>query len=144
MPNISGLDRNPATREELAQLLAEGHVYKHCAEVFEVSTDTIKRWVKDKRVQQLVSEKRQERINRITRKTDSRLEAMLDNEHVDLSVEQIIAIRRALAPAPTSNPDGEAADLSVAETDLYRRLNEAVAEHPELAEKLGIELPTAA
>lgn len=142
MPNTSFLNRNPAAREQLAELLAEGKSYRECAPMFEVSYDTIKRGVKDKRVQQLVSELREARINRITRHTDAALEAKLTDPDLrdDLTVTEIVMIRKALAPAPTAASDGEV-DPSAAESDFYRKVSAAVADDPALADRLGIAAP---
>lgn len=97
---ISDLTRG-STREQLADLIAAGASRAEMAEAFSVHVDTITNWRKDRVVQQLVSERNRVRTNRIVARIDAAIERILDNaddEEQTLPVEDLIKIRRELAP----------------------------------------------
>ncbi len=140
MARTSELNRNPNARDQLAMLLAEGNDRPACAAVFEVHVDTITRWVKDPKVQARLSQLREERINRISRRTDHALEQRLIHHLEDMPTELLLQIRKTLTPAPTAAGSGDV-DPSAAESDLFQRLSRLAEGDPHVAAKLGLQTP---
>lgn len=84
-------------REQLAEMYASGAKRQEMADVFGVHPDVVTRWVKQPRIQALITEKIRARSNRILRRIDSELEKRL--EHPDkIDTKDMLAIRRELVP----------------------------------------------
>lgn len=141
MGGVSELDRNPDLREQIAEALHRGGTSAEVAEAVGFSERAIRRYKKDPLIQGLLSAKREERINSVTRTIDSSLEAKINDpeERKKLSIKELLEIRRELlGPAAQRLTVSKGADEGEAGAELYRKL----LENPELAEALGIAPPS--
>lgn len=126
MARTSLLDQNPDLRQQFAEAYVDGATRADLAETFDVHKDTITNWTKDAKVQAIVTQLREERVNRITRKVDARLEAILnDPERLKkMSTKDILEIRRTLAPAAqTLNQNHSGVKPGDAEAAAWEALN---------------------
>lgn len=137
----STLDRVDGLRDRLAELWADGCTNRYIAETLlkefaEIETEpcksTIINWRKDNQVTNKVNAIMRERVSRIVRRTDAGLESRLQNMD-DLTVKEIIEIRKEIAPARDVLDEAERADPAQAADDLFG----AAIEDPELAKKIA-------
>lgn len=135
------LDRVDGLRDAVAELWADGlsnkaiaeAVHAKFAEIEDVPVkNTIINWRHDEQVANKIHAIMRERISRIVRSTDSALAARLENAD-DLTVDEIIKIRKEIAPARDVLDDAERVDPADAASDLFG----AAIEDPELAKKIA-------
>lgn len=139
----STLDRVDGLRDRVAELWADGlsnkaiaeKVHSEFSEIEDVPVkNTIINWRHDEQVANKIHAIMRERISRIVRSTDSALAARL--EHADeLTVDEIIKIRKEIAPARDVLDDNERVDPGDAASDLFG----AAIEDPELAKRIASE-----
>lgn len=91
-----GLDE-PDAREELSDLMVRGLNGPEIAELMGRHVDTIRVWRKDEGVQELVSKKRRERVNRFVSKIDAELEKRLEHPE-KLTITELTKIRQTIQP----------------------------------------------
>lgn len=137
------LDRVDGLRDFIAEKWAEGltnkaiaeAVFSEFAEIESVPVkSTIINWRHDEQVANKVHAIMRERISRIVRRTDSSLEQRLENPD-ELTVDEIIKIRKEIAPARDVLDDAERVDPADAASDLFG----AAIDDPELAKKIASE-----
>lgn len=140
---INTLDRVDGLRERIAELWAEGTSNKGiaeavCREFAEIETPPVKstviNWRHDEQVANKIHAIMRERISRIVRRTDATLESRLENAD-ELTVKEIIDIRKEIAPARDVLDDAERSDPADAASDLFG----AAIDDPELARKIASE-----
>lgn len=128
MARTSLLDQNPDLRQQFAEKYVDGRTRAELADIFDVHEDTITRWTKDAKIQAIVTQLREERTNRITRKVDTRLEAIINDDELvkKLSIKDILEIRRTLAPAAQTVNNNHSGSIKPgdAEAAIWKRLNE--------------------
>lgn len=143
MGMTSTLDRVDGLRDLVAELWAEGYTNKAIAEAVhsefpEIESvpvkGTIINWRHDSQVANKIHAIMRERISRIVRKTDAGLEQRLENMD-DLTVDEIIKIRKEIAPARDVLDETERADPGQVASDLFG----AALDDPELAKKIASE-----
>lgn len=141
------LDRVDGLRDFIAEKWAEGLTNKAIAEaIFSEFADiesvpvksTIINWRHDEQVANKIHAIMRERISRIVRRTDSALAHRLENAD-DLTVDEIIKIRKEIAPARDVLDDAERVDPADAASDLFG----AAIDDPELAKKIAGEAANA-
>jgi hypothetical protein len=141
MGMTSTLDRVDGLRDRVAELWAEGYTNKAIAEAVHSEfaeiedcpvKNTIINWRQDSQVANKIHALMRERISRIVRKTDAALAGRLENAD-DLTVEEIIKIRKEIAPARDVLDEAERIDPSQAADDLFG----AAIDDPELAKKIA-------
>jgi hypothetical protein len=135
------LDRVDGLRDRIAELWADGYsnkgiaeaVQKEFAEIESVPVkSTIINWRHDEQVSNKIHAIMRERISRIVRRTDSALADRLENPD-ELTVDEIIKIRKEIAPARDVLDDAERIDPADAASDLFG----AAVDDPELAKKIA-------
>lgn len=135
------LDRVDGLRDRIAELWADGYSNKAIAEAVhkefaEIQDEPVKRtiinWRHDEQVKNKIHAIMRERITRIVRQTDSALAKRLENAD-ELTVEEIIKIRKEIAPARDVLDDAERVDPADAASDLFG----AAIDDPELARKIA-------
>jgi hypothetical protein len=135
------LDRVDGLRDRIAELWADGYsnkgiaetVHKEFAEIESVPVkSTIINWRHDEQVSNKIHAIMRERISRIVRCTDSALADRLENPD-ELTVDEIIKIRKEIAPARDVLDDAERIDPADAASDLFG----AAVDDPELAKKIA-------
>jgi hypothetical protein len=139
----STLDRVDGLRDRVAELWADGltnkaiaeKVHSEFSEIEDVPVkNTIINWRHDEQVANKIHAIMRERISRIVRSTDSALAARLENAD-ELTVEEIIKIRKEIAPARDVLDDNERVDPADAASDLFG----AAIDDPELAKRIAVE-----
>jgi hypothetical protein len=137
----STLDRVDGLRDLIAELWADGYSNKAIAEkahsTFAEIEDvpvksTIINWRHDEQVKNKIHAIMRDRVSRIVRRTDSELIARLENAE-ELTVKEIIDIRKEIAPARDVLDENERVDPADAADDLFG----AADEDPELARKIA-------
>jgi len=137
----STLDRVDGLRDLIAELWADGYSNKAIAEkahsTFAEIEDvpvknTIINWRHDEQVKNKIHAIMRDRVSRIVRRTDSELIARLENAE-ELTVKEIIDIRKEIAPARDVLDENERVDPADAADDLFG----AAVEDPELARKIA-------
>lgn len=135
------LDRVDGLRDRVAELWADGYsnkaiaeaVHREFSEIEDVPVkNTIINWRHDEQVKNKIHALMRERISRIVRRTDSELANRLENAS-ELTVEEIIKIRKEIAPARDVLDDSERVDPADAADDLFG----AAIDDPELARKIA-------
>jgi len=92
----SPIDR-PGAVELLAQMYVDGLTHVEIAEEFNSTPRSVPNWLKRADVQARAAELGRARVNRVTRKIDSIIEARL--EHTDkIDTETLLKIRKELSP----------------------------------------------
>lgn len=137
----STLDRVDGLRDLVAELWADGYsnkaiaekVHSTYSEIEDVPVkNTIINWRHDEQVKNKIHALMRERISRIVRRTDSELANRLENAS-ELTVEEIIKIRKEIAPARDVLDESERIDPADAADDLFG----AAIDDPELARKIA-------
>lgn len=101
MSKISRLDHpteGPARRQKLAELYADGASRAEMGEAMGVHEDTITTWTQRSDVQALVTELMQQRANKMKRRIDSVLEGRLEHHADQMDTDELLKIRREMAP----------------------------------------------
>lgn len=91
---------DPEIVDQFVELYVAGATHQTIADTFGVDRKTIQNWLKRPEIQAIISELRQRRVNRMTRKIDAMLEAKIDDPNAakNLDVETLLKIRRELVP----------------------------------------------
>lgn len=135
------LDRVDGLRDYIANAWAEGLTNKAIAEgaakeFVEIESvpvkSTVINWRHDEQVANKIHAIMRERISRIVRRTDTALADRLDNAD-ELTVDEIIKIRKEIAPARDVLNEAERVDPADAASDLFG----AAIDDPELAAKIA-------
>jgi hypothetical protein len=135
------LDRVDGLRDRIAELWAEGYTNKGIAETVhsefaEIESvpvkGTIINWRHDEQVANKIHALMRDRISRIVRKTDAALAKRLENDD-ELTVDEIIKIRKEIAPARDVLDEAERVDPAQAASDLFG----AAVDDPDLARKIA-------
>jgi hypothetical protein len=135
------LDRVDGLRDFIAEKWAEGLTNKAIAEAVHTEfaeiesvpvKSTIINWRHDEQVANKIHAIMRERISRIVRRTDAGLESRLENLD-ELTVDEIIKIRKEIAPSRDVLDDAERVDPADAASDLFG----AAIDDPELAKKIA-------
>jgi hypothetical protein len=135
------LDRVDGLRDRIAELWADGYsnkgiaetVHKEFVEIESVPVkSTIINWRHDEQVTNNIHAIMRERISRIVRRTDAGLEARLENMN-ELTVKEIIDIRKEIAPARDVLDEAERSDPAQAVDDLFG----AAIDDPALARRIA-------
>lgn len=141
MGMVNTLDRVDGLRDRVAELWADGFSNKAIAEtVFrefaEIESEPVKNtiinWRHDEQVANKIHALMRERISRIVRRTDSELANRLENAS-ELTVEEIIKIRKEIAPSRDVLDEAERVDPADASADLFG----AAIDDPELAKRIA-------
>ena len=141
MAGQSTLDRVDGLRDRVAELWADGAsnktiaatVHSEFAEIEDVPVkNTIINWRHDEQVKNKIHAIMRERVSRIVRRTDSELISRLENAE-ELTVKEIIDIRKEIAPARDVLDENERVDPADAADDLFG----AAIDDPELARKIA-------
>lgn len=135
------LDRVDGLRDRIAELYADGFsnkaiaetVHAQYAEIEDVPVkQTIINWRHDEQVENKVHALMRERIGRIVRRTDAELANRLDNAE-ELTVKEIIEIRKEIAPSRDVLNEDEKVDPAQASQDLFG----AALDDPDLARRIA-------
>jgi hypothetical protein len=141
MAGQSTLDRVDGLRDRVAELWADGAsnktiaetVHREFSEIEDVPVkNTIINWRHDEQVKNKIHSIMRERVSRIVRRTDSELISRLENAE-ELTVKEIIDIRKEIAPARDVLDENERVDPGDAASDLFG----AAMDDPELAKKIA-------
>jgi hypothetical protein len=143
MAGQSTLDRVDGLRDRVAELWADGAsnktiaetVHSEFSEIEDVPVkNTIINWRHDEQVKNKIHSIMRERVSRIVRRTDSELISRLENAD-ELTVKEIIDIRKEIAPARDVLDENERVDPGDAASDLFG----AAMDDPELAKRIASE-----
>lgn len=135
------LDRVDGLRDRIAELWAEGVTNRGIAEqVFkdfpEIESEPVKttviNWRHDEQVANKIHALMRDRVTRIVRRTDYALAKRLEDDD-DLTVDEIIKIRKEMAPTRDALDDDEKVDPGQAAMDLFG----AAVEDPDLARSIA-------
>jgi len=135
------LDRVDGLRDRIAELWVDGAtnkqiaetVHSEFAEIEDVPVkNTIINWRHDSQVTNKIHALMRERVSRIVRGTDAAIAARLENPD-ELTVDEIIKIRKEIAPARDALDESERIDPAQAADDLFG----AAIDDPELARKIA-------
>ncbi len=120
----------PAMRESLARMYADGRSRTEIAEELGCNPSTVSGWVKRADVQALISKFIEERSNRVLRHTDKKIEGILMSGK-ELELEELLKIRKEFAgqKVEVTNRDG---DKAAATDELMQKLHA----NPELLDQL--------
>jgi hypothetical protein len=141
MGMVNTLDRVDGLRDRIAELWADGYSNKGIAETVhkeftEIESGPVKstiiNWRHDEQVANKIHAIMRERISRIVRRTDAGLEARLENMD-ELTVDEIIKIRKEIAPARDVLDEAERSDPAQAVDDLFG----AAIDDPALARRIA-------
>lgn len=141
------LDRVDCLRDRIAELWADGYsnkgiaetVHKEFVEIESVPVkSTIINWRHDEQVTNKIHAIMRERISRIVRRTDSVLATRLETPD-ELTIDEIIKIRKEIAPARDVLDESERIDPADAASDLFG----AAVDDPELAKRISGEAANA-
>lgn len=111
-------------------MYAEGMVRKDLAKHFDVHMDTISTWAQRDDVRAMVARIVTDRTNRVLRRVDSRIEGILGAKADDLSLEELLKIRKEFLP------DRRDINVNVNKEGALEELWERVADNPEAAAAL--------
>lgn len=137
----STLDTVDGLRDRIAELWAEGMSNKGIAEAVcsqfpEIETPPVKstiiNWRHDETVANKIHALMRDRIGRIVRQTDAALAKRLENDD-ELTVDEIIKIRKEIAPASAVLNESERVDPADVASDLF----DAAIDDPELAKRIA-------
>jgi hypothetical protein len=98
---------DPDYVKEVAEAFANGCTREEMAETFSVTKATITRWRKDPRVKRQVHTILGERVQRVSSKVDSVIEARLQNAE-NLTIKELLDIRREFVGSNLRNKLDEA------------------------------------
>lgn len=134
---------DPDTLKKIAEAFADGQTRKQMAEAFGVSDlATITRWRKDIRVKAEVRKLIEERITRISQRTDSVIENRLKDAE-NLSIDELIKIRKEFGGSALIRRD---VDQDAAMTEAFEALEsnpDLMQEVQELLRRAGEKRPAA-
>jgi len=120
---------DPDYVKEVAEAFANGCTREEMSETFSVTKATITRWRKDPRVKRQVHTILGERVQRVSSKVDSVIEARLQNAE-NLTIKELLDIRREFVGDNLRNK------LDEADGDTINAAMEAV-EDPDFVAKLA-------
>lgn len=131
MGRPSLLDQEPQLAEVIAQLYIDGKTNQQIATAIGrgVHKDTITDYRRDARVKNIIKKLTDERIQRITRRIDSVLEARLEKTD-KIETDTLLKIRKEMLPERVEISDG------TSQADAVEELWRAADKDPELARKL--------
>lgn len=133
MARISRL-ANPEFAAAVGEAYAKGFSRQEMADEFGAHKDTITDWCQDPRVQKYAARFAQERVNRITRKLDSELDARLDEirDEDKFPVELILKMRKEMLDRSLKIDLGKAGEQPETINEMVQNLEE----NPDLARQL--------
>lgn len=141
MGMTSTLDTVDGLRDRIAELWAEGFSNKGIAETVqsefaEIETPPVKstviNWRHDEQVKNKIHALMRDRISRIVRRTDAILAQRLDNAE-ELTTDEVIKIRKEIAPSRDVLDESERVDPAQASSDLFG----AALDDPDLARRIA-------
>ncbi len=122
--------RDPAYLKRVAHCFYAGMSRQSmCVELDVKDPDTITRWRRDPRVKAIVSKLNEDRALQISRKVDSRIEAILGAEDREIAVKDLILIRKEFGGVGVGRRE-------VADDDTIVEAMDKLAENPNFAEDL--------
>jgi len=127
------LENTPGLRELVAEFYAAGFNNREMLEELPISDPvTLRKWLKDDGVQQIVQNIMGERAVRVRRKIDTEIDARLSNPKRlrDMPVDSLLKIRKEYAPEVIHQAGEEA-------HEVMSRLYRAARKNPELANALN-------
>ncbi len=131
---------DPGYAESVAELLAQGLTHQEVADGLGDGThkDTIKRWVRNPKVQAHLSRLREERVNRITRRLDQIIEGRLSDKTAlgEMDIKDLVALRRELLPPAAQRV---VVSRGADEAEATMELMQVLARNPELAAAMNAE-----
>lgn len=122
--------KDPEFCKLVAELYIRGVNKDEMAEEFDCDPQTISRWVRDPRVQAHATRMTAERINRITRRIDSEMEARLAGAK-NWKIDELIKVRTEYLKHSIKATGG-----NVNTADTTAELSEAMDQSPDLAAAL--------
>jgi hypothetical protein len=141
MARESLMDKHPDLRVLVADKFVEGASNQEIADAInaalpqlpkEVHRETIPAYRRHPSVEALIARRRRERINLITSKIDSKIEAWLTNTKINHDIETLLKIRKELMPERTKEQGGD--DMN--EDTLVEELFDKAYEDPDFAERM--------
>lgn len=134
--NPRGVGGRPSRLKDPAFLKRVAHCFyaglsraQMCEELDVKDPDTITRWRRDPRVKAIVSKMNEDRALQISRKVDSRIEAILGDDQRELKVQDLILIRKEFGGVGVGRRE-------VADDDTIVEAMDKLAENPNFAEDL--------
>lgn len=122
---------DPEFAKQVADLFVSGMAREEMAQELDCAKDTIRVWVRDPRVQAHARRLSVERVQRISRKIDSEIEARLAGID-DWALDEILKVRKEYLDRPLKISDGEMMDTGKTTNELA----EAMDQSPDFAEQL--------
>ena len=141
MARQSLMDKHPDLRVVVAEKFVEGASNQEIADAINaalpqlgtpVNRETIPVYRRHPSVEALIARRRRERINLITSKIDSKIEAWLNNAKVHHDIEVLLKIRKELMPERTR----EQGDDEMNEDRLVEEMFDKAYEDPDFAERM--------
>lgn len=142
------MDRHPDLRVIVADLFVNGSSNQEIADAINkavpnldrpVNRETIPTYRRHPEVEAIIARKRRERINLITSKIDSKIEAWLNNKKVEHDIETLLKIRKELMPERMKDRD----DDELTEDRFVEEMFDRAYEDPEFAERLKASIEAA-
>jgi hypothetical protein len=141
MARESLMDKHPDLRVLVAEKFVEGASNQEIADAINetvpnlsspVHRETIPAYRRHPSVEALIARRRRERINLITSKIDSKIEAWLTNAKIHHDIEVLLKIRKELMPERTK----EQGDEEMNEDRLVEEMFDKAYEDPDFAERM--------
>lgn len=141
MARQSLMDKHPDLRVTVAEMFTEGSSNQEIADAINktvpnlsspVNRETIPAYRRHPDVEALIAKRRRERINLITSKIDSKIEAWLNNAKIVHDIETLLKIRKELMPERTR----EQGDDEMSEDRLVEEMFDKAYEDPDFAERM--------
>lgn len=135
------MDKHPDLRVIVAEKFVEGASNQEIADAINaelpqlttpVNRETIPAYRRHPSVEALIARRRRERINLITSKIDSKIEAWLNNAKVNHDIETLLKIRKELMPERTK----EQGDDEMSEDRLVEEMFDKAYEDPDFADRM--------
>jgi hypothetical protein len=135
------MDKHPDLRVVVAEMFVEGSSNKEIADKINamvpnlerpVNRETIPAYRRHPSVEALIAKRRRERINLITSKVDSKIEAWLNNAKINHDIDTLLKIRKELMPERTRERGDEEMDQDTLVEEMFDRAYE----DPDFAERM--------
>jgi hypothetical protein len=141
MARESLMDKHPDLRVIVSEKFVEGASNQEIADAINqalpqlptpVHRETIPAYRRHPSVEALIARRRRERINLITSKIDSKIEAWLTNTKIHHDIETLLKIRKELMPERTKEQGGEEMNQDRLVEEMFDKANE----DPDFAERM--------
>jgi hypothetical protein len=135
------MDKHPDLREVVAEEFVKGSSNQEIADKLntalpnlsqKINRETIPAYRRHPSVEAKIAKLRRERINLITSKIDSKIEAWLNNAKIEHDIEVLLKIRKELMPERT----GERGDEEMDQDKLVEEMFDEAYRNPDFADRM--------